>query len=68
LSVNRGIARQKGESAEEKRCRKNAIKREREMARIQKKKTREIFQEEFQKRSIDVMSDDIAGKSVFRYA
>jgi protein LTV1 len=68
MSVNRGIARQKGESAEEKRCRKNAIKREREMARIQKKKTREIFQEEFQKRSIDVMSDDIAGKSVFRYA
>jgi hypothetical protein len=38
------------------------------MARIQKKVTREVFQEEFAKRSVSVHADDVAGKTVFRYS
>lgn len=67
-SVNRGEARNKEESNEEKKARKQAIKRERQMARIQKKATQEVFKEEFQKRSIDYGIDNVAGKTVFRYS
>ena len=68
MSVNRGLARKKNESAEEKRARKAALKQERQMARIQKKVTREIFQEEFAKRSVALQADDVAGNAVFRYS
>ena len=68
MSVNLGLARQKDETAEEKRARKAALKQERQISRIQKKVTREIFQEEFAKRSIPVQADDVAGKTVFRYS
>lgn len=68
MSVNRGVARYKNETAEEKRARKAALKQERQMARIQKKVTREVFQEEFAKRSVSVHADDVAGKTVFRYS
>ncbi|GAX19944.1 protein LTV1 [Fistulifera solaris] len=67
-SVNRGEARNKKESNEEKKTRKQAIKRERQMARIQKKATAEVFKEEFQKRAVDYGVDDVAGKTVFRYS
>ena len=67
-SVNRGEARNREESNEEKKARKQAIKRERQMARIQKKATAEVFKEEFQKRSVDYGVDDVAGKTVFRYS
>lgn len=66
LSVNKGEARKKKETAEEKRARKFAVKQERVLSRIQKKATRDVFQEEFQKRV--AVSDDIAGKSVFRFS
>ena len=68
MSVNRGLARKKDETAEEKRIRKAALKQERQISRIQKKLTREIFQEEFTKRSIPLQADDVAGKTVFRYS
>ena len=68
MSVNRGLARKKNETAEEKRARKAALKQERQMARIQKKVTREIFQEEFAKRAIALQADDVAGSAVFRYS
>jgi protein LTV1 len=67
ISVNRGLARNKHETPEEKRARKAALKHERQVARIQKKVTREIFQEEFHKRTVGVQADDIAGKTVFRF-
>jgi protein LTV1 len=68
VSVNRGVARNREETNEEKKARKQAIKQEREMARIQKKATKEVFKEEFQKRAVDVSSDAVAGKTVFRFS
>lgn len=68
VSVNRGEARKKAETTEEKKARKAAIKMERQINRIQKKVTRELYNEEFQKRTGDVMADDVGGKSVFRYS
>jgi protein LTV1 len=68
MSVNRGEARKKGETVEEKKARKAGIKQDRQMARITKKVTKELFNEEFQRRSGDVMADDVGGKSVFRYS
>jgi protein LTV1 len=68
ISVNRGEARKKAETAEEKKARKDGIKQDRQMARITKKVTKELFNEEFQRRSGDVISDDVGGKSVFRYS
>ena len=68
LSVNRGEARKKDETPEEKKARKLAVKKEREMARVQKKLMREAFQNEFVKRSGDMVADDVGGISVFRYS
>jgi protein LTV1 len=70
ISVNKGLARSKLESAEEKRTRKAAIKRERQVARLQKKVTRQVFQTELAKRTADASTanDTTAGKSVFRYS
>jgi protein LTV1 len=68
LSVNRGEARKKDETPEEKKARKLAVKKEREMARVQKKLMREAFNSEFMKRSGDVVADDVGGMSVFRYS
>ena len=65
-TVNRGAARKKGESADEKRARKGAAKRERQVARLQKQTTRRVFEQEFQKRA--VVTDTIAGNAVFRYS
>ena len=63
--VNRGVARSKNETPEERKNRKLMIKKERELARIQKKMTKEAFGEEFRRRSVAV-TDDIAGSTVFR--
>lgn len=69
VSVNKGVARKKNETAEERRARKKAVKEERQVARIQKKMMKEAIQEEFGKRTgANVDVDDIAGKSVFRYS
>jgi protein LTV1 len=66
ISVNRGVARSKDETPEEKRVRKLLVKRERELARMQKKMTREAYADEFQRRAI-AGNDDLACKTVFRF-
>lgn len=66
-SVNKGEKRGKDESKAQKKNRKQLVKQERQIARIQKKMMREAFRDEFMKREGDVVSDDIAGKSVFRF-
>jgi protein LTV1 len=68
VSVNKGIGRSKDETPDEKRARKLLIKRERELARLQKKITRQVFSEEFQKHAAVVGDDPVAGKTVFRFS
>ena len=65
VSVNKGIARRKGETKEEKRMRKKGVKEEREISRIQKKMMREAIKNEFRKHAGNSAADDVAGKSVF---
>lgn len=67
VSVNKGEARKKGESAEEKKTRKLLVKQERQVARIQKKMMREAIQEEFGQRVHKNVANDVGGKSVFKY-
>jgi protein LTV1 len=67
LSVNKGEARGKNEGKEEKRLRKLGVKKERQMARMQKKMMKEAFNDEFTKRQMEVMVDDVGGKSIFRF-
>jgi len=66
--VNKGKARKKKETKEEKKLRKAAVKEERMISRIQKKMVKEAFKDEFMKRSMDAVVDDVGGKSVFRYS
>ena len=68
VSVNKGIGRSKDETPEEKRARKLLVKRERELARLQKKITRQVYSEEFQKHAAVVGDDPVAGKTVFRFS
>jgi len=68
VSVNKGEARKKGESKEEKKARKLLVKQERQVARIQKKMMREAIQEEFCLRNHNNVSNDIGGKSIFQYS
>jgi len=67
VSVNKGIARRKGETKEEKRARKKGVKEEREISRLQKKIMREAIENEFRKHAGNAAADDVAGKSVFRF-
>ncbi|KAG7350582.1 low temperature viability protein [Nitzschia inconspicua] len=67
MSVNKGEARRKNESAEEKKLRKLNVKKERQLARMQKKLMKKAFTDEFTKRQQEVMVDDVGGKSVFRF-
>jgi protein LTV1 len=67
ISVNKGEARRKGELKEEKKLRKQNIKKERQLARMQKKIMKEAFNEEFERRTQEIMSDDVGGKTVFRF-
>lgn len=67
-SVNKGEKRSKEESIEDKKLRKAIVKQERHLGRIQKKMMKEAFQEEFTKRSGDIIGNDVAGMSVFRYS
>lgn len=68
ISVNKGEARKKGESKEEKRARKLLVKQERQIARIQKKMMREAIAEEFGQRVRNDVSNEVGGKSVFKYS
>eukprot|EP00980_Cylindrotheca_fusiformis_P029437 scaffold23476_cov125-Cylindrotheca_fusiformis.AAC.5 len=67
VSVNKGEARRKNESKEEKKFRKQSIKKERQLARMQKKMMKEAFNEEFERRTHEVLADDVGGKTVFRF-
>lgn len=67
MSVNKGESRNKKESKEEKKLRKLNVKKERQMARMQKKMMKEAFNDEFTKRQQEVLVDDVGGKSVFRF-
>ena len=67
VSVNKGERRKKNETAEEKKMRKQNVKKERQLARMQKKMMKEAFSEEFGRRAHDVLVDDVGGKSVFRF-
>lgn len=69
ISINRGERRKANETAAEKKARKALVKKERQLARIQKKMTKEIFKDELHKRATnDAISDDVAGKAVFKYS
>lgn len=65
-SVNKGEKRNKTESVAQKKMRKQQIKQERQVARIQKKMMKEAFRDEFGKADANA-DDDIAGKTVFRF-
>jgi protein LTV1 len=67
MSINKGEARKKEESVEEKKMRKLNVKKEREMARMQKKMMKQAFSDEFGKRAAEVLNDDVGGKTVFRF-
>jgi protein LTV1 len=64
-SVNKGEKRSKTESVNQKKVRKQQIKQERQVARIQKKMMKEAFAAEFVK--ADGATDDMAGKTVFKF-
>ena len=66
LSINRGEARNKKESNDEKKARKFAIKEERRICRMQKKMMKEAFKDEFQKRISEGVVDAVGGATVFR--
>merc|ERR1712170_190228 len=68
VSVNKGEARKKGETKEEKKARKLMVKQERQIARIQKKMMREAIAEEFGQRAYNEVANDVGGKSVFKYS
>lgn len=67
MSVNKGEKRSKKETAEEKKLRKMNVKKERQLARMQKKMMKEAFNDEFTKRQQEVLVDDVGGQSVFRF-
>ena len=67
ISVNKGVGRNKKETAEEKKLRKLAVKQERQLARMQKKMMKEAFNDEYSRRQHDVIVDDVGGQSVFRF-
>jgi len=67
MSVNKGEKRHKNESAEEKKQRKLNVKKERQIARMQKKMMKNAFNDEFNKRQQDLLVDDMGGTSVFRF-
>lgn len=67
VSVNKGEPRCKDESKEDKKLRKLGVKKERQLARMQKKMMKEAFSDELAKRQHEVLVDDVGGKSVFRF-
>jgi hypothetical protein len=67
VSVNKGVARKKEESVEEKKMRKLYVKKEREINRMQKKRMKQAFSDDFGKRAAEVLNDDVGGKTVFRF-
>lgn len=68
LGANRGMARNKNETKDEKRARKMAAKQERQASQLRKKALRDAFGQELQKRAVVANSDAPVGSAVFRYA
>ena len=68
MSVNKGEARRKEETKEEKKARKAAVKQERQIARIEKKMMRFAINDEFSKRTTSINANDVGGKTVFKYS
>jgi protein LTV1 len=68
LGANRGVARNKNETKEEKRARKMAAKQERQVSQLRKKALRDAFGDELQKRAVVAGADRPVGSAVFRYA
>lgn len=68
MSVNKGEARRKEETKEEKKARKAAVKQERQIARIEKKMMRFAINDEFSKRTASINANDVGGKTVFKYS
>jgi protein LTV1 len=68
MSVNKGEARRKEETKEEKKARKAAVKQERQIARMEKKMMRFAINDEFSKRTANVNANDVGGKTVFKYS
>jgi len=65
--VNLGVRRNKEESKEDKKKRKEMLKEAKRKKREQKQQLKVAFKEEFQKQANLLVSDDVGGKSVFRY-
>jgi protein LTV1 len=68
MSVNKGEARRKEETKEEKKARKAAVKQERQIARMEKKMMKFAIDDEFSKRTANVNANDVGGKTVFKYS
>jgi len=68
MSMNRGEARNKAETKDEKKMRKMAVKEERKICRMQKKIMKEAFKEEFLKRDTERVVDAVGGNTVFRFS
>ena len=67
LSVNLGEARPAQETAADKKARKQAVRGERKIRRLQKKMMKEAFQDEFQRRGALEAADVAGGSAVFRF-
>jgi protein LTV1 len=66
-SINKGMARKRDETAQEKQARKLAAKKEKHAARAQKKLIQQVFKEESRKLDAASCTNELVGQSVFRY-
>lgn len=60
--------RRRGETREERKARKERVKKSKQEARLQKKVMKGVFADEFAKRSASSLTDDVGGVPVFRYS
>ena len=65
--TNKGEARKRGETPQERKTRKATIKAEKQERRLQKKLVKQVFSDEFRKRTGDD-TNDVAGLTVFKYS
>lgn len=66
--VNSGVRRNKKETLEEKKARKELLKQDKREKRVRKQGLKVAFKDEFQKHATLLVNDDVGGKSVFRYS
>jgi len=60
--------RKRGETPEERKARKERVKKNKQEARLQKRVMKGVFADEFAKRSASTLADDVGGVPVFRYS